>query len=330
MTHTIKCVRDGIQLPDNSSPDVQLVQAYLTNTPPLHPRRTLDQFFYHGIDTTTRDVDQVVYRYCAKHHMERRVFMVDQMWIFIIDRLVITCFPQRWDQPKRDPLNVLDGIIEETNAKTRPPIQSVYDLAMLITSRCSGMFDRHRLDNPDYQFLDMFVSSIGNVTNKESQLFERFNQASIKSAEWLHQHRGQQGRHHPTSPLGVGDDLKQEAIFPDALLDIGTETRLLAEIKDIRDELNIIGVILANQMSILEEFENSIIDELRVEGSRKATDSISWEIRKRSREQRRLLETHSKDVDRMDRQAENILINLTHLLDLKQKHSNALEARFHA
>lgn len=54
---------------------------------------------------------------------------------------VITCFPQRWDQPKQDPLNVIDGIVEETNAKTRPPIQSVYDLAMVITGRVSGLFE---------------------------------------------------------------------------------------------------------------------------------------------------------------------------------------------
>jgi hypothetical protein len=77
--------------------------------------------------------------------------------------LIVTSFPQRWEQPKNDPLNVLDGIIEDMNAKTRPPIQSVYDLAMLISSRCCGMFDRHRMDNEQFQFLDMFESSIGHV-----------------------------------------------------------------------------------------------------------------------------------------------------------------------
>jgi hypothetical protein len=60
---------------------------------------------------------------------------------------------------------VLDGIIEDMNAKTRPPIDSVYDLAMLITSRCCGVFDRHKLDSESYQFLDMFESSIGHVVS---------------------------------------------------------------------------------------------------------------------------------------------------------------------
>ena len=92
--------------------------------------------------------------------------MVDQLWLWILGNdLIITCFPQRWKQPKNDPLNVLDGIIEDMNSKTRPPVKSVYDLATLITGRCSGVFDRHRLGDEDYQFLDMFESSIGQVVH---------------------------------------------------------------------------------------------------------------------------------------------------------------------
>lgn len=52
--------------------------------------------------------------------------------------LVVTCFPGRWEHQIRDPLNVLDGIMEEMNAKTRPAVRSAYDLAILISSRCSG------------------------------------------------------------------------------------------------------------------------------------------------------------------------------------------------
>lgn len=64
--------------------DDALIEAYLCASPPLHVRRTLDQFFYHGIDTTDRDRDQVVYRYCKKRHLEPRVFMVDQCWLWIL------------------------------------------------------------------------------------------------------------------------------------------------------------------------------------------------------------------------------------------------------
>src|SRR3569833_299615 len=86
MSLTIKNARNGRPLPENPSRDVLLINAYLKKTPPLHPRRTLDQFFYHGIDTSIRDVDQVVYRYCARHHIERRVFMVDSLWLWVLGR----------------------------------------------------------------------------------------------------------------------------------------------------------------------------------------------------------------------------------------------------
>jgi Mg2+ and Co2+ transporter CorA len=360
--------------PEHASRDYMLIHAYLNSTPRLHPRRTLDQFFYHGIDTSERDQDQVVYRYLKRHHAEKKVYMVDQLWLWVLGKdLVVTCFPQRWDQPKQDALNVLEGIIEETNAKTRLPVQSVFDLAMLVTSRCSGMFDRHRLDDQEYQFLDMFESSIGHVTNRESQLFFRFNRASAQSAEWLQQHRRflrgpaiLKPRARSSSPSEDVGKVKDHEV-PEELLDINVETSLLAEIKDIRDELNILAVVLENQTLILAEFEGHMIDELRsvaaqltsassaasdagstvihqanlsaaslaamsgmpsASTTRKTTEALISDIRRRAKEQRRLLDVHIRDIVRMDRQAESIYTSLTHLLDLKQKHSNALEARF--
>ncbi|KAI1273730.1 hypothetical protein F5Y07DRAFT_376026 [Xylaria sp. FL0933] len=310
---------------DQPNRDSLLIEAYLNSEPPLHPRRTLDQFFYHGIDTSARDTDQVVYRFCKRHGIEEKVFMVDQLWLWVIGKdLVITCFPQRWNQPKNDPLNVLDGIIEETNAKTRPPIQSVYDLAMLITSRCSGMFDRSRLDDQNYQFLDMFDNSIGVVTDRESRLFSRFNRASEQSAQWLRRRTGR-------SALNIGyehPDKDSADQFLDALLDIGVETTLLAEIKDIRDELNIITGILEAQLQTITYLEGFVTDEVRGEGSRRTTDAVVSEIRRRTGEQKRGLDAKQKDVSRMDKQAQSLYDGLTDLLDLKQKHSNALEARF--
>ncbi|KAI1112072.1 hypothetical protein F5Y14DRAFT_281316 [Nemania sp. NC0429] len=333
MSDAIQHARERRQQIDPPNKDSLLIQAYLRSNPPLHPRRTLDQFFYHGIDTSRRDTDQVVSRFCRRHKIEEKVFMVDQLWLWVIGKdLVITCFPQRWDQPKNDPLNVLDGIIEETNAKTRPPIQSVYDLAMLITSRCSGMFDHSRLDDQNYQFLDMFENSIGMVTDSESKLFLRFNKASALSANWLQRHRRhRKGRSVLFEAFDIGNedgDLDGAYQFPDVLLDIGTETSLLAEIKDIRDELNIIMGILDAQLLTVSYLEGFVTEELRSEGSRRTTDAVISEIRRRAGEQKRGLDAKQKDVSRMDRQALSLYDSLTDLLDLKQKHSNALEARF--
>ncbi|OXV11500.1 hypothetical protein Egran_00739 [Elaphomyces granulatus] len=319
-----------------STRDEMLIRAHLNcSTTSLHIRRTLDQYFYPNIDTQSRDEDQVVYRYQAKDgnvvSKEPKIFMVDQLWMWILGgKLIVTCFPQRWEQPKNDPLNVLDGIIEDINSKTRDHVQSVYDLAIVITNRCSGIFDRHRMGDESYQFLDMFESSIGIATDHETVLFKEFNASSAQASEWLAHHRGL--RQFPwslesTQPQQQNNAWKpgekdRQPVFVDRLLDIGQETNLLAETKDIRDELNMIHNVLEQQKQVLFDLQESIC-EIHLGEHRS-----QQEIKKRFREQQRVIDMHVKDLDRMDKQTEQIYVSITDLLDLKQKHANAFEARF--
>jgi Mg2+ and Co2+ transporter CorA len=356
--------------------DEMLIRAHLSSSSvSLHVRRTLDQFFYHNIDTQGRDQDQVVYRYQKRaralashaahsntkdieddHPIDPKIFMVDQLWMWVLGKdLIVTSFPQRWQQPKNDPLNVLDGVIEDINSKTREPLRSVYELALLITGRCSGVFDRHRMGDEEYQFLDMFESSIGSATDRETMLFKEFNTASAQASAWLQHHRrpNRFSRHleathrnyEHTAKKGItpkdldnreayssDDDEIQERfhyddpthgpLFVDKLLDIGAETDLLAETKDIRDELNMISKVLEDQRNVLPDLELSILEIFSSE------HKSQLEIKKRCREQLKTIEMHVKDLERMDKQAERIYASITDLLDLKQKHANAFEARF--
>lgn len=342
--------------------DEMLLRAHLgSSTVSLHVRRTLDQFFYHNIDTRSRDQDQVVYRYQTRRmaseesEVDPKVFMVDQLWMWILGKdLIVTAFPQRWQQPRNDPLNVLDGIIENINSNTREPVQSVYDLAMVITSRCSGVFDRHRMGDEDYQFLDMFESSIGEATETETRLFEDFNAASKKASAWLQHHRrpnrfsrhleaeirhlehknrrdthSHSHRHALVDPPipeeNFHDDMMgptHSPLFVDELLDIGAETDLLTEIKDIRDEIAMIIKVLEDQRTVLEAMEPCFI-EIYLKEHRRQQD-----LKRRFKEQSTLLKNHVSDLERMDKQASRIYESITDLLDLKQKHANAFEARF--
>ncbi|KAK9415013.1 hypothetical protein SUNI508_10618 [Seiridium unicorne] len=318
----------------DKTPDMLLLEAYLNHKPSLHPRRTLDQFFYRGIDTSARDRDQVVYRYCEAHGHQRKVFMVDQLWILVLNKdLIITCFPERWDlRDRKDPLGVLDGIVGEMNAKTRPPVRSVYHMAILVSGRCSGMFSRHRADDQDYQFLDMFESSVGRVTEDLTHLFHHFERASSHSRQWARPSRRSKLR------ISKNNNKKktptEESNSFDRLLDIGTETSLLTEVRDIRDELNILTMILNSQLWTLGDLKNCLIEELSLSAasSRLMRNHINnshvADIRKRTLEQERHLKVHKRDIQTMDEQAERLYQSLTDLLDLKQKHSNALEARF--
>lgn len=326
--------------------DEMLFDAHLSSsTTSLHVRRTLDQFFYPNIDTQSRDQDQVIYRYQTQGPgregpgTDPKIFMVDQLWMWILGtNLIVTGFPQRWDQPKNDPLNVLDGIIEDINSKTRDPVNSVYDLAIIITNRCSGVFDRHRLGDDEYQFLDMFESSIGIATDRETLLFNRFNHASVQASGWLKSHRklnrfsrnsarSISGRDGAADEDNSGDGVDYhlddgQPLFVDRLLDIGEETDLLAETKDIRDELNMIRTVLEHQEHVLEGFQEVICEIYH--GQHRS----QHEVKKRFKDQQRMIDMHVKDIDRMDKQAERIYHSITDLLDLKQKHANAFEARF--
>ncbi|KAI1775924.1 ankyrin repeat and protein kinase domain-containing protein 1 [Hypoxylon cercidicola] len=318
MDKAIKNVRTVKHSSVHPSSDLQLLNGYLNHQRPLHIRRTLDQYFYSGIETAARDKDQVVSRYCKRNHWQERMLMVDQLWLWIIGKdLVITCFAKRWGQPKNDPLNVLDSIIEETVNTTQAPVTSAYHLATLIFNTCCNIFDRPRVDRA-YQFLDMFESSTGLIINRQTQLLRSFNKVSALSARWLKDRQRHQGH-------SDGHDL-----VLDALLELGEESAMLNEINDVRDELSIIVMILDSQTAILGMFESVIIDEVREGGGAKrpAVDGLVGLLRKRCREQQRRIETRYRDLQRMDRRAENAYTSLRSLLELKQMQSNALEAKF--
>jgi Mg2+ and Co2+ transporter CorA len=227
---------------------------------------------------------------------------------------------------------------------------------MIIAGRCSGVFDRHRVGDEDYQFLDMFESSIGDATEMETMLFKDFNIASAQASEWLHHHRrpnrfsrhleaeGRQREHlnrrhssHHSHAHALADPpIREEAfeyddsdrtaahapLFVDKLLDIGAETDLLAETKDIRDELNMITKVLEDQRNVLPDMETSITDIYREE------HKSQQDLKKRFKDMLKTIDTHIKDLERMDKQAKRIYESITDLLDLKQKHANAFEARF--
>jgi len=70
-----------------STYDEMLIRAHLaTSTVSLHVRRTLDQSFYHNIDTESRDHDQVVYRYQLRgknpEDVDPNIVMVDQLYMW--------------------------------------------------------------------------------------------------------------------------------------------------------------------------------------------------------------------------------------------------------
>lgn len=329
--------------------DELLIHGYpVDRSTELHPRRTLDQFKHHSTDTDPQDVDQVVYRYCKTNDEEAKIYMVDQLWLVTVGDLLVTCFPERWGQPRRDPLNLFDGVVEDINSTTRPPVRNVYELSILITERCTGVFDRHQWGDEELLFAEMFELSIGILTRKETALFSRFKNDSMVAAHWLKEHgknsalyekqlvnpqedyANQHSAHLESrvdasagSGESIVEDHKLEADeFVNKLLNIDEEAALLVECKDIEDELEILATVLRQQKQVLKNVE----EELR------ASKTIAYNQRldayTKLGEQQRLVDADITDLGRMARQARSVNDNLTQILDLKQKHANAVEARF--
>lgn len=185
---------------------------------------------------------------------------------------------------------------------------------MIITTRCAGIFDRHRVDSQQFQFFDMFAFSIGQVANEESKLFDNFQKVSevLEDLRTRHDRRG-------------GNDQLERT--HNELLKIHQEAKLLAEIKDIQDELKILGILLLDQSGVLTKFKQHIEQEMRVEGHRRMVDPVLRDVKQRSQGQLNEIDLHIGDIQQLFKQADDVKQSLTNLLDLKQKHANALEAR---
>ena len=71
-----------------TEPDVLLLENYLFHQPPIHIRRTLDQFHYYTTDDTDfRDSDQVISRYLRRKFPDQPIpiVMVDQLWLWVVN-----------------------------------------------------------------------------------------------------------------------------------------------------------------------------------------------------------------------------------------------------
>lgn len=70
----------------NYEPDRRLLKTYLTQSPPLHVRRTLHQSYYWTReDTKSLDENQVVYRGTHGIKADGKLLMVDQLWLWVLD-----------------------------------------------------------------------------------------------------------------------------------------------------------------------------------------------------------------------------------------------------
>lgn len=295
-----------------SKEEETLVQAYLHHDPPLHIRRTLDQYYYYMLeDTRLRDADQVVTRWARDklHKNRHNILMVDQLWIWVVkgkdgpDR-VVSCFPERQGCAS-GLLDYLQRNILHHNTDKRQPIKTTADLVAQIVTTCSDVFSWSQ-EAELARFLHFFEATVGRVGDDEIRLLNDFT----RSSERLHALK--ESHFHYT---------KNKDKFLIEMLDIRPQVTLLTEAKDIRDEIKIILHVLGEQRRVLADesipsfFSQSPGDLSGKEPSKALTKPL------------RIIDRAIGDFKKMDKQMKEIHDDLNHLLDLQQKQATVWEAR---
>lgn len=173
-----------------SSLEAQLIWQYLGCEPPIHFRRTLDQFGYPNLrSTVARDDDQMLWKRTRKparldaqlrdyleaadddtedphrtEFMDGNVLMVDQLWIWIVDsKTVVTFFPNQEATTSEGKLfeqsNLHSSVYNELNGDLARRFETAGDLAALIMLHATTVLLDKTLHH-DLQVLRIFEESI--------------------------------------------------------------------------------------------------------------------------------------------------------------------------
>ncbi|KAI1112875.1 hypothetical protein F5Y14DRAFT_419834 [Nemania sp. NC0429] len=338
--------------------DRKLLQTYLSESPPIHPRRTLDQAYYWALNSTKkRDRDQVVYRGTTASRNElhlydkeketwpehegfnldgrdcdickagirkvSRVLMVDQLWMWVLDaRTLITCFPKRYGANKQDYSGVHKSIRTNLENLGSNQPRTVFELALIVLDECTTtFFDRAKSRDGRPQVIDEFSMAIGKIMTKQAVAFERLWRWTDEARK-VFRSQGYMG-------------IKKLHI---PLLDINPEGKLDREIEDIIEELNIMLRISNTHQNIVKSFiekAEHILDkngQCRQSFHRNVPMDIDpthenyMSFKLRATECQDRIDRHVKDLEGLRTSAKNTAADVLHLLTMKQQQASVVQA----
>ncbi|KAK3988697.1 hypothetical protein QBC44DRAFT_292324 [Cladorrhinum sp. PSN332] len=310
------------------------IHAYLHHSEPLHPRRTLSQYIYSGLETTLAASQRLALEEAGILGSDGKVILVDQLWLFTFGQdLIIACFPDQWDPSslsaflESNPSRTIDRIRSFFSGNSRSRhIENIQAVAASISNLCANAVELHN-GTHNIRFNDVFEAPLTKLVARETLLFARFRAVSKESRLWLEGRkdlpkRGSRNR----ESRGEARAEKDYTVLDD-LLDIGQETEMLTGLKDLQEEINIVRSLVDSQITLLTEA--NAIRKQNVPGK----DDIErfaaqQQIENISQDTIQQLEARKRDLDRMDSRAKTLQNNLTSLLDLERIQSNVLEAKF--
>ncbi|GAB1218513.1 hypothetical protein ATERTT37_007769 [Aspergillus terreus] len=184
-----------------STLESKLIWKFLGSEPPIHIRRTLDQYGYPNLrSTVARDDDQMLWKRTKKTinlsdelrnsildkdpsessniFIDGKVLMVDQLWLWIVDqKTVVTFFPRQEATTAEGKLyeqaNLYNSIYNELNGDLARRFETAGDLAALIVLHAVTILLDRTLHH-DLQVLRIFEESISILTESMTKSFKRF------------------------------------------------------------------------------------------------------------------------------------------------------------
>ncbi|OTA61543.1 hypothetical protein K449DRAFT_64023 [Hypoxylon sp. EC38] len=245
---------------DTNDRDDSLNRYYETSNTIIHKSRTLDGYF-HGAaaETRSRDLDQVVTRWIQRNTINKQssdILRVDQLWLWVIDdKTIISSGTNRADDDT-DPIfeeisNRLLNIQESPNSDTIP--SSVDSLVKFIVNFYINILDNLILDiakgvesgqrtptSERVSVYQIFADSIEENNAEEKKLRDELKKLVGENA------LDETGTLRDITPQGV-----------EALSRVVSKAQnIITDIKDIRDELNIIASVVQTQKVVLDQLCN--------------------------------------------------------------------------
>ncbi|KAJ5920077.1 hypothetical protein N7516_010935 [Penicillium verrucosum] len=308
-----------------ASLEAQLIWTYLGCEPPVHFRRTLDQYGYPNLRSTiARDDDQMLWKrtrrparideqlkeYLQSAHddpeneenvgefMDGNVLMVDQLWLWILDqKTVVTFFPNQEATTSEGKLfeqsNLHSSIYNELNGDLSRRFETAGDLAALIMLHAVTVLLDKTL-NHDLQVLRIFEESISILTESVTKSFKRFRNRGFTNRPADHD-RTSDGK----IMTAAQQDYKELQVARRNREDLS----VLLELRDIEDELSTILKLLEQQDAVI----NSMVKYFDNRGMR--------------------IDEYRSQINDMKENSHLTQKAVETLLDLKQKQANVDEAK---
>ncbi|KAL6715262.1 hypothetical protein ACLMJK_007526 [Lecanora helva] len=315
----------------------KLIWQYLTSDRPLHCRRTLDQYGYPSLrNTTVRDADQILYKRTKadvdggpvkesnirhKHRPflgrqsvasgysvdsndgslksgdQAKVLMVDQMWLWIIDRNTVITFFSPKEKEDGDHGTSREGdlrseIYQDINGDYASQCVDPYDFAGLaVFHAIKALLDK--TNDRNLQVFRIFEEYISILTEQQTSSFKHFR----------NNHK-----------FEIAKDINAQQH-----IDNQNDLDSLLELRDIEDELNTIGKLIKEQQGCVSDMIFQY--EHLIKEHSKGHNGINFLADVQS-----FLNEHQDQVDSMLKGAKAAQTAFKELLDMKQKQANIVES----